>query len=83
MYGANIRKIIKSLKSNCVWTTCKLSFTASSRDCKDCPLKELRHDLSIEKKHEYTMGLSDEEIEHILAQHECCYEKRVSDLNQW
>ena len=70
------RVIVFGLLVNCL-------FTASSRDCKDCPLKELRHDLSIEKKHEYTMGLSDEEIEHILAQHECCYEKRVSDLNQW
>jgi len=35
------------------------------------------------KKHEYTMGLSDEEVKNILAQHECCYEKMLSNLNKW
>jgi hypothetical protein len=43
----------------------------------------LKSPLSIKKKHEYTVGLSDEEVKNILAQHEYCYEKRLSDLNKW
>ena len=56
-------------------------FPTSTKE--DCPLWKLRDSLSIEKKHEYTMGLSDEEVKSILAQHECCYEKRLSNLNKW
>jgi hypothetical protein len=29
------------------------------------------------------MRLNAEEINNILAQYDCCYEKRLSDLNQW
>ena len=57
-------------------------FTRNVKSCSDCPIKELRANLSIDKKHEYVMELSDLEIGRILAQHESCYEKRLSDLNQ-
>jgi hypothetical protein len=46
-------------------------------------LSELRINLSIEEKHEYVMGLSDDEIKSILVQHDECYEKRLSAPNQW
>jgi len=36
-----------------------------------------------EEKHGYVMGLSDEEVKSILVQHEECYEKRLSNQNQW
>ena len=49
----------------------------------DCPIWEQRQNFSPEKKHEFAMRLSDNEINRILAQHECCYEKRLSDLNRW
>jgi len=48
-----------------------------------CPIWEQRKNLSIEKKREYAMRLSHKEVKDILTQHECCYEKRLSDLNQW
>jgi hypothetical protein len=48
-----------------------------------CPLSELRNSFSTEEKHGYVMGLSDEEVKSILVQHEECYEKRMSNLNQW
>jgi len=48
-----------------------------------CPLRKLHNDLSIEEKHEYALGLSDEEVNNILVQREFCYEKRLSDLNHW
>ena len=50
---------------------------------KDCPIWEQRNCLSAEKKHQYALGLSDKEIKRILLQHEHCYEKRLSDLNNW
>jgi len=50
---------------------------------KDCPIWEQRNNLSIEKKHEYAMRLSDEEIKSILVHYECSYDKRLSDLNKW
>ena len=70
----NSRALLFGLLANCLFPT-------STKE--DCPLWELRHSLSIEKKYQYTMGLSDEEVKSILAKHECCYEKRLSNLNQW
>ena len=75
-YSNPSRAIVFGLLVNCL-------FTISSKDCTGCPLRELRHNLSIEKKHEFAMGLSDKEIENILEKHEYCYEKRLSELNQW
>jgi len=68
------RALLFGLLANCLFPTSKQE---------DCPLWELRNSLSIEKKHEYTMGLSDEEVKSILAQHEYCYENRLSDIKQW
>ena len=45
-----------------------------------CPLSQLRSSLSTEEKHEYVMGLSDEEVKSILLQHEECYERRLTGL---
>jgi hypothetical protein len=45
-----------------------------------CPLSELRSSLSTEEKHEYVMGLSDEEVKSILVQHEECSEKRLLEI---
>ena len=47
---------------------------------RDCPLRELRNNLSIENKHDYVMELSEEEVNSILVQHEECYQKSLSDL---
>ena len=49
---------------------------------RDCPLRELRNNLSIENKHDYVMELSEEEVNSILVQHEECFEKRVLDSMQ-
>jgi hypothetical protein len=49
----------------------------------DCPIWKQRKSLSIEKKHEFVMRLNAEEIKNILAHYDCCYEKRLSDLNHW
>ena len=68
------RALLFGLLANCLFPTSKKE---------DCPLWELRHSLSIEKKHEYTMGLSDEEVKSILAQHESCYENRLANPPQW
>jgi hypothetical protein len=68
------RALLFGLLANCLFPTSKKE---------DCPLWELRNSLSIEKKYEYAMGLSTEEIKIILVKHEECYEKRLSDLNQW
>ena len=46
-----------------------------------CPLSELRSNLSIEEKHKYMMGLSNEDVKSILVQHEECYKKKVVALN--
>jgi hypothetical protein len=45
-----------------------------------CPLSELRSSLSTEEKHEYVIGLSDEEVKSILVQHKECYEERLSEI---
>ena len=58
-------------------------FTTNAESCSDCPLKELRVSLTIDKKHEYVMELSDIEIDSILIQYESCYENRLSDLTHW
>ncbi|NOQ65838.1 MAG: hypothetical protein GQ556_01285, partial [Desulfobacterales bacterium] len=47
-----------------------------------CPLSELRSSLSTEEKHEYVMGLSDEEVKSNLVQHEECYEKRLLEIKR-
>ena len=66
------RALLFGLLVNCLFPT-------STKE--DCPLWKLRDSLSIEKKHEYTMGLSDEEVKSILLQHEECYGRRLSDVN--
>ena len=68
------RALLFGLLANCLFPT-------STKE--DCPLWKLRDSLSIEKKHEYALRLSDKKIKNILVQHECCYEKRLSDLNHW
>ena len=50
---------------------------------RDCPIWKQRKCLSTQKKYAYTMKLSAQEIECILAQYECRYEKRLSDLDNW
>ncbi len=67
------RTLVLGLLVSCRFTTCT----------EDCSLRKPHNDLSIEEKDEYAQGLSDEEIKSILAQHDSCYEKRLSDLNQW
>jgi len=48
---------------------------------KDCPIWRQRYNLSIKKKQAYLMELSVEEINCILAQYDCCYDKNQFDLN--
>ena len=67
------RSLLFGLLANCLFPT---------NIKEDCPLWELRNSLSIEKKHEYAKELSDKEVKNILVQHERCFEKRLSDLNQ-
>jgi hypothetical protein len=47
---------------------------------KDCPLWRQRYNLSIKKKYAYLMKLSAEEINCILAQYDCRYDKSQFDL---
>jgi hypothetical protein len=42
-----------------------------------CPLAELRNTLTLEEKYQYTMKLSEEELNKILEQHEECFKKRI------
>ena len=67
------RGLLFGLLVNCI-------FSAGAKE--SCPLTELRSSLSTEKKYEYVMGLSDEEVKSILLQHEECYEKRLSEIKQ-
>ena len=67
------RTLVLGLLVSCRYATCT----------EDCPLRKTHDDLSLEEKYEYAQGLSDEEINSILVQYESCYEKRLSDLNQW
>jgi hypothetical protein len=48
----------------------------------NCPLSEIRNNASDEEKYKYVMGLSDEEINIILAYHNECFEKRMSGVTQ-
>ena len=68
------RGLLFGLLANCIFST-------GARE--SCPLSELRSNFSIDEKHKYVMGLSDEEVKSLLVQHEECYEKRLSNLNQW
>ena len=61
------RGLLFGLLVNCVFST-------GARE--DCPLLEMRNNLSLEEKHKYVMGLTIEEIKSILFLHEQCYEKR-------
>ena len=67
------RGLLFGLLVNCI-------FSAGAKE--NCPLTELRSSLSTEKKYEYVMGLSDEEVKSILLQHEECYEKRLLEIKQ-
>ena len=55
-------------------------FSEKAKD--SCPLTQLRNSLSLEEKYDYVMGLSEEEVNSILEQHEECFEKRVLDSMQ-
>ena len=61
------RGLLFGLLVNCVFSTGEIE---------DCPLWEMRNNLTLEEKHKYVMGLSIEEIKRILFLHEECYEKR-------
>jgi len=61
------RGLLLGLLVNCVFST-------GAKE--DCPLAEMRKNLSVEEKHKYVMGLSIEEIKSILCLHEECYEQR-------
>ncbi len=61
------RSLLFGLLVNCVFST-------DARE--DCPLLEMRNNLSLEEKHKYVMGLSMDEIKSILFLHEECFEKR-------
>jgi hypothetical protein len=67
------RALLFGLLVNCIF---------SEGPKESCPLSELRSNLSIEEKHKYVMGLSDEEVKSILVQHEECYEKRLLEIKQ-
>jgi hypothetical protein len=58
------RGLLFGLHVNCI-------FSKGAKE--SCPLSELRSILSTEEKHEYVMGLTDEEVKSILLQHEECY----------
>ena len=68
------RGLLFGLLTNCI-------FSSGARN--DCPLWDLRKSLTTEQKHEYVMGLSDEEVQTALIQHEECYDKRLSGLKGW
>ncbi len=67
------RALLFGLLVNCI-------FSEGAKE--SCPLSELRSSLSTEDKHEYVMGLSDEEVKSILVQHEECYEKRLLEIKR-
>ena len=46
----------------------------------ECPLQDLRSNLSIEEKHKFVLELSDDEVKSILLQHQVCFEKELSNL---
>jgi len=67
------RALVLGLLANCNF------FKGASANC---PLSEIRNNASDEEKYQYAMGLSDEEIMKILAYHNECYERRMSDVKQ-
>ena len=67
------RALLFGLLVNCIFAT---------EANESCPLSEIRNSFSIEEKHRYVMGLRAVEVKSILVQHEECYEKRLSNLNQ-
>ena len=50
---------------------------------KDCPIWRQRYNLSTKKKYAYLVKLSIEDINCILAQYDCHYDKRQFDLSLW
>ena len=70
----NSRALLIDLLADCRFLTC-------TRE--NCPIWEQSNNLSIEKKHEYAMGLTTEEIKNILVKYDCCYEERLFDLDLW
>jgi len=68
------RALLFGLLVNCLFPTDKKE---------DCPIWELRNNLSIEQKYKYVMALNEDKVRNILDQHELCYEKRLSDLSYW
>ena len=67
------RALLFGLLSNCLFPT---SIN------KDCPLWEIRNNFSTEKKYEFVMELSAEEVTSILAKHEECFVKRFKGFWQ-
>ena len=65
------KELLFGLLVNCIFSKITM---------KNCPLYELRNNLPIDKKHEYVMGLSLDEVDNILLQHKECYEKNLSSL---
>ena len=49
----------------------------------NCPIWEQRKYLSVEKNYKYAMSLDTKQVKNILAKYNCCYEKRLLDLNLW
>ncbi len=62
------RALLFGLLVNCVFST-------GAKE-EDCPLLEMRNNLSLEEKYKYVMGLTIEEIKNILSLHEECYDRR-------
>ncbi|NOQ66236.1 MAG: hypothetical protein GQ556_03345 [Desulfobacterales bacterium] len=77
---SNLKKSLDSSRGLSFGLLVNCIFSESAKEI--CPLSELRSSLSIEEKHEYVMGLSDEEVKNILLQHEECYEKRLLEIKQ-
>lgn len=70
----DLRALLFGLLINCIF---------SSGAKVDCPLWDIRNNLTNEEKHGYVMGLSLAEIKKLLATHEECFEKRWSEMSQF
>jgi len=68
------RALLIKLIADCRFITC-------TRE--DCPIWEQRYNLSIEKIHNFAVRLSTEQLKNVLAQYNCCYKKRLADLEKW
>ncbi len=77
---SNLKKSLDSSRGLSFGLLVNCIFSEGAKE--SCPLSELRSSLSIEEKHGYVMGLSDEEVKNILLQHEECYEKRLLEIKQ-